>query len=175
MAEVQSTVTYRDVEGYPGYRVGDDGSVWSCRTRQGTIGNEWKELTPSVGTHGYVKIALSVCGRRKYVRVHSLVLTAFVGPRPFKYDACHNNGIRSDNRLSNLRWDTRKGNHSDREAHGTSPRGEKSPMHKLTEVQVTQIRIRVAAGGTQRAIAREFEVCQSTIYNICKRRTWTHV
>lgn len=39
------------------------------------------------------------------------VLAAFVGPSPpLKYTACHYNDNRMDNRLSNLRWDTRSGN-----------------------------------------------------------------
>jgi len=45
--------------------------------------------------------------------VHTLVLTAFVGPRPNGMVACHWNDKRFDNRLSNLRWDTMKNNQAD--------------------------------------------------------------
>lgn len=33
MPEFDSTVEYRDVEGFPGYKVGNDGSVWSSLVR----------------------------------------------------------------------------------------------------------------------------------------------
>ena len=46
-------------------------------------------------------------------RVHRLVLETFIGPCPHKMVACHNNGVRNDNRLCNLRWDTMSANVSD--------------------------------------------------------------
>ena len=54
------------------------------------------------------------------VTIHSLVLEAFVGPRPEGYVACHNNGIPTDNRAENLRWDTQANNNNDKITHGTS-------------------------------------------------------
>lgn len=50
--------------------------------------------------------------------VHTAVLLAFVGERPEGLEACHNNGIPSDNRLENLRWDTRSSNRRDTILHG---------------------------------------------------------
>lgn len=59
-------------------------------------------------------------GKRQSVRVvHQLVLEAFVGPRPEGYEACHNNGDPSDNRVENLRWDTKSANALDSVRHGT--------------------------------------------------------
>ena len=58
MAENQSTVEYRDIQGFPGYRVGSDGSVWTqwksvcVHDRNGkVIGrrsflHEWNKLAP---------------------------------------------------------------------------------------------------------------------------------
>jgi hypothetical protein len=51
--------------------------------------------------------------------VHALVLEAFVGPRPPKHDACHADGSKDNNSLSNLRWGTRKENMQDAVRHGT--------------------------------------------------------
>lgn len=74
---------------------------------------------------GYVQYVLSVRGKVTYEYAHSLVLEAFVSPRPSGMDSCHWNGVRDDNRLENLRWDTRTGNFADKIRHGTS-RGWKS-------------------------------------------------
>jgi hypothetical protein len=43
-------------------------------------------------------------GKRVTRYVHTLVLAAFVCPRPPGYDIDHVNGIRSDNRLVNLEY-----------------------------------------------------------------------
>lgn len=53
-------------------------------------------------------------------KVHRLVLETFVGPRPEGAEACHNNGDKLDNRLTNLRWDTPGANARDKLAHGTN-------------------------------------------------------
>lgn len=53
-------------------------------------------------------------GHKGGTSVHILVLEAFVGPRPSPdMDACHANDIRTDNRVSNLRWDTKTANAQD--------------------------------------------------------------
>lgn len=53
------------------------------------------------------------------LQVAPLVLAAFVGPRPSGLECCHNNGISTDDRLVNLRWDTRSSNMLDKVKHGT--------------------------------------------------------
>ena len=72
------------------------------------------ELKPSSTPAGYLVVTLSNGKRQKRVRlVHHLVMEAFVGERPYKYDTCHGNNDKADNRLSNLRYDTREGNLKD--------------------------------------------------------------
>ena len=67
---------------------------------------------------GHLVLGLSRDNHRWRVSVHRLVLLAFVGPCPPGMEACHGNGIPTDNRLENLRWDTQSANMLDRVAHG---------------------------------------------------------
>lgn len=67
---------------------------------------------------GHILVALSLNGKVHHRYVHRLVLEAFVGPAPQGHECCHYNGNGSDNRLENLRWDTRSANHLDKVRHG---------------------------------------------------------
>lgn len=181
MSVDQSTVKYHAIPGYPAYRVGDDGSIWSRQPRcgRGPLAKEWRRLKPS--TAGHMKhhiVNLRPPVRKRYV--HHLVLEAFVGPRPVGMECCHGNGIPTDNRLANLRWDTRKANRDDAVRHGTAlrmgPRGNTHHWSLLTTQKVLKIREEYAQGGIPaRQIAERYGVQQGAIYAIVKRKTWKHV
>lgn len=173
-----SPVEYRDVPGFPDYRVGSDGSVWSKRVsaRWGQP-PRWTKINGSLADHGYVKVSLFVDGQGKVDKyVHQLVLEAFVGPCPEGMEACHDpDRTRTNNTLSNLRWDTRKGNIADKVTHGTQPFGEDVHCAKLTESQVAEARERYAAGDvTMQAIADDLGVNQITAFDFIRGKTWPH-
>lgn len=65
--------------------------------------------------HGYLMVKLHRPGLKPEWRhrVHLLVLGAFVGPRPPGLEGCHRDNDKNNNRLTNLRYDTRAGNHAD--------------------------------------------------------------
>lgn len=105
-----------------GYLVSDAGRVRSLdraiETVRGPRRLRGRTLRPYADGHGYLAVTLS--GR--IVRVHALVLTAFVGPRPPGAQTCHDNGVRADNRLRNLAWCTPVENAADQRRHGTNAR-----------------------------------------------------
>lgn len=111
------------IEGFPGYEVSDQGRVrcWRPRTHTAKAPTEPRLVASTPAPPGgYLMVQLCTGdGRQAGKRVHRLVLETFVGPSN-GLDACHLNGVRTDNRLENLRWDTRKGNFSDKKLHGTS-------------------------------------------------------
>lgn len=117
---------WRPVVGYEGlYEVSDQGRVRSLgrvAIRRGyPLRIPGRVLRPTPGDAGRVCIRLfNRDGVKKTLRVSVLVLAAFVGPRPEGLDGCHNNGDPTDNRLSNLRWDTRSANARDAVRHGTN-------------------------------------------------------
>lgn len=110
---------WKPIVGYEGlYEVSNMGGVKSLprivtrsdgRTR--TIPERVKKA--SINAQGYVCVHLHKNGVGVVHTVHSLVMAAFVGPRPEGYDVCHHNDDRSDPRLENLRYDTRRENSMD--------------------------------------------------------------
>lgn len=124
--------------------------------------------------HGYKTVRLWKDGKQKMAYVHRIVLEAFSGSEPGN-DACHNDGNRANNALSNLRWDTRSNNHADKLLHGTMANGEKARAARLTAAQVIAIRTRLSHGEEQQAMASMFSVSQPTISDISTRRTWKHI
>ena len=162
--------------GFPGYRVGSDGSVWSAWTHNGRqprrLSTAWRQMKTPADADGYPTVGLYRGGRAIRRKVSVLVLLAFRGDRPTGMQACHDNGVRPDCRLHNLRWDTPAGNQRDRLRHGTEPRGTKSGKAKVTEAQVVEIRRALVAGEAKRVLAARFGVSPSTISAIARGQNW---
>lgn len=121
------STAYRPVVGYPQYLVGDDGTVIST-TREIADGRgnkrtiKGRKLKPVPTGLGYLGVNLLTDGIQKRHLIHRLVLTSFRGACPPGMEACHNDGIRTNNHLENLRWDTPSSNAKDRIKHGTQYR-----------------------------------------------------
>lgn len=106
------------VAGYEGiYEVSDQGRVRSLdRTvphgHTGTRRAAGRELRLLIDSGGYPFVHL---GRRpqRRVRVHVLVLETFVGPRPAGLCGLHRDDVKTNGRLSNLRWGTQSENIAD--------------------------------------------------------------
>lgn len=161
-----SKVQYRDITGFPGYSIGNDGSALL----------RGRKIPVYAYPNGYLYLALWRTGEGQYTRlVHRLVLEAFVGHCPPGMECCHADGDRTNNHVANLRWDTRVNNHADKRKHGTNRPGSKSPLAKLTEADALEIRERYAAGETQQSIADSKGVDRATIGYVVRRDTWTHI
>lgn len=123
---MQSTERWLPFVGYEGlYEVSDMGRVRSIdrvvidttgktRRLRGRILAQTK-----LGNTPYLKVVLCRAPSQTTRSVHSLVLEAFVGPRPDGMEACHGFGGQVDNRLVNLRWDTLSENNYDMVRQGT--------------------------------------------------------
>lgn len=125
---------WRPVVGYEGdYEVSDLGRIWS-RPRKGTRGGLRKLVTAQAG--GYLVIALGHEDRRY---VHSLVLEAFVGPRPEGAEIRHLDGDPANARLDNLAYGTSGENKQDQVRHGTHARARRTHCgqgHPLSEENI---------------------------------------
>jgi hypothetical protein len=180
MSECQPAVTYRDVSGFPGYRVGDDGSVWSCRKPgygYGRIG-EWKRLKADPDKAGRPVVSLRRGGKTFRMLVCWIVAMAFIGPRPVGLLVCHDNGNPGDNRPKNLKYGTYKDNEDDKARHGRKLLGDRHPVAKLTPEKVGRIKAALASEpsrGLIAKLAREHGVDGAIIARIRDGKAWTWV
>jgi HNH endonuclease len=177
MPEFDATVRYADVVGAPGYKVGTDGSVWTCwipGARYPKKMGEYRQLKPCIHKMGGYHL-VTPCytnGGRRQTCVHVLILEAFVGPCPPGM-VCRHFPDRdpTNNRLENLQWGTYHQNAMDRITHGTDANGEKCCSAKLTVNKVKEIRDKACAL-SQRKLAKEYGVSQATIADIIHRKIW---
>lgn len=151
--------------GFGNYLVSQEGHVFS-KPRGRTKGGL---LKPTISVGGYWRVTLTQGKEKKLVLVHSLVASAFIGPRPNGFEIAHINGNPSDNRAANLCYKTKAENEHDKVFHGTRLRGENTPSRKLTWDQVCEIRKRAEPQGN---LAKRFSVARSTIQRIQSGQYW---
>lgn len=156
---------WRNVVGFEGiYEVSSHGNVRSVKSGQ------LKKITEDKKTNRPF-LNLWENNKQTVVRVHKLVLEAFVGLCPEGLECCHNDGNSFNNHINNLRWDTHKSNIHDRIKHSTSNRGERCGTAKLTLDQVRAIR---QDNRLQRFIAADYGIAESMISRIKNGKRWQH-
>jgi len=174
------------VVGFEGfYEVSDMGRVRSL-DRMTVIQGRWGVmkrfqrgclLKPLLHTGGYKRVTFWKGGQFRNAFIHILVLEAFVGPRPFHMEACHGDGSKDNNRLSNLRWATAKENQADREAHGTGRIGKGSLIRSRINPELAkQMREHhIAAGLSITELAKRFQLPRTTVADVINGRTWKRI
>lgn len=121
------TERWKPIPGFERYQVSDLGRVRS-KKKNGfkilklTVYRNFRPTglfgPPPSGKITHLSVGLSSSdGWQKKFQVHRLVLFVFVGPCPANMEGCHNDGDASNNRLSNLRWDTPVSNQADVKKH----------------------------------------------------------
>lgn len=161
------TGVWMNIPGFPGYHANAGGQIRSCR-----IWNKPRILKPAKNKNGYLMVML---GRGNSCYVHELVLLAFHGQRPMYHQASHVNGVRDDNRIGNLRWESPKDNNARKVAHGTNNHGERQGAARLTAEDVYFIRTYPKTRGLFASLARKYNVSPQTIEDAYKQRTWRHL
>jgi hypothetical protein len=111
---------WRPIPGASMYEASDQGEVRSWRGWRGRRRTEAPRILKPALQHGYPTVSIvDDDGCKATFRVHRAVLLAFRGPRPPDMQTRHANGIRTDNRLSNLNYCTPSQNSRDQVRHGT--------------------------------------------------------
>lgn len=167
---------WKDVVGWEGYyQVSNQGNVKSLKRKGVTAFGERDyagyNLNPVKCKNGYIAVNLTKQGLRNQKHIHVLVLEAFIGERPYKYDACHNNGIKTDCKLENLRWDTRSNNHKDKIAHGTYQSGDKANKRKLNKDLADEIRLLKLSNDE---IANKYNISITQLWRVKNNLSWSN-
>jgi hypothetical protein len=123
MTDTDDTEEWREVPGFPAYRVSSHGRVWSGQ-RHGHIkaGTAWGggRILKLLHKAGYPYVVLYP-GQRHFF-VHQLVTLAFIGPCPPGQEVRHIHDYTKTNvHASNLGYGTPSENAHDRSRHGTNP------------------------------------------------------
>ena len=112
------TENWKDIPDYEGrYQVSDSGRVKSV-VRKNRLTE--KIMKPHPDKDGYMRVGLREEGKLWTTSIHRLVMLAFVGPCPEGKQVDHENQIKDDNNLSNLRYVTSRQNCSNRTTKGSS-------------------------------------------------------
>lgn len=161
---------WKDVVGYEGhYKVSSNGRVKSIKNKK-----KHKILSPALHRGGYLLVNLYKDKKQKMFYVHRTVLIAFVGHPNNKMQSCHNDGNQKNNKLCNLRWDTKSANELDKRIHGTVVRnyGVKNGQSKLNEKKAMKIYL---SKQSTISLGKKYKVNQATISLIKRKLRWSHI
>lgn len=169
---------WKDVVGYEElYKVSNLGRIKSLGFRINNPINYGKEkiLKPNTCKLGYMYVGLTKNRILKSLKIHRLVAMAFMPNPENKPQVNHINGIKSDNCIGNLEWNTAKENmmHAVRTGLKKGVIGCRNGFSKLTEDQV--IEIRSIKNVSQYEIAKQYNVGQATINRLVRRISWNHI
>jgi hypothetical protein len=163
---------WKVIPGYENYEVSDKGIVRRSIAGAGAVVG--KIRAPYL-QDGYLMITFGA----KHERVHRLVALAFLGNPPIgKNEIRHLDGVKTNNKISNLCWGNRSENVQDAISHGATKkqglliRGENNGKSKLRNEDVETIKRMSNEGISYSKIAAHFSVSKNAIYKIMSGKSW---
>jgi hypothetical protein len=128
-----------------------------------------KVLKAKEDSHGYRHIGLYLkSGKQKMIQEHRLFAICFIENPEDKEQVNHRDGVKTNNSLSNLEWNTRSENmqHAYRTGLKQPIQGEKHGSAKLMDSEIPLIFNMRKTGMTQKAIGLHFGVSRKHISDI---------
>ena len=157
---------WKDIPGYKGYLVSDMGNVKSIDREVIAIdGKKYykKGMSLKISDSRNNGATVNILG--KTTPVHYLVCITFIGERPKGYDICHKNGNPKDNRLVNLRYDSKSQNQIDMYRQGMKTGNAKLEIEDVLKIR----RLYSKEGYSQRKLAKIFNISKTQIGNIVRK------
>lgn len=154
--------------GFGDYEVHSDGYVISKRSKIPKV------LKPGTNRYGYSVVTLVSDKEKKSFFVHRLVAIAFHGNEHLKKTVNHKNGIKTDNRSSNLEWCTAQENinHAISSGLWINQTGSLNHCAKIDEMKVLAIKTYIQMGYRNKEISRLFNLSRSSVSQIRNGKTW---
>lgn len=178
---------WKEIEDFPDYMVSNKGRIWTkTRIIKRPSGNYLRKggfMKGRDDTHGYLTVNIRNEKQIKNFKIHRIVAKAFLDNTLNKREVNHINGIKTDNRVTNLEWVTSKENKTHAWKYGFYTKqdrsklsGENNPTSKFTEKQVKEIRKIYSQGGiSQKALGKMYGTSQAQIFYIVNRITWKNI
>tara|TARA_R100001244_G_scaffold88666_1_gene67522 strand:+ start:178 stop:711 length:534 start_codon:yes stop_codon:yes gene_type:complete len=173
---------WREIEGYNGvYRVNEKGDVKSVTHyldgRNGSGKQVGRTLKQQKSRKGYMRVSLSLNGKRFTTSAHRLVALCFIPNPKNKPQVNHINGIKNDNRIENLEWCTNSENqiHAIKNKLTNQVCAEKHPMSKLTNMQVLKARKLYKLGSENKELAMIYGVSAPAMSKILRKETYINL
>lgn len=105
--DAATKVRYKAIPYFPGYLVGNDGSVWTRKNGRWGLQGHWREVAQGWAKGTYRMVYLYRDGKKYGLMVARLVLEAFCRDQSKAQRCQWRNGDRTDNRIENLEWEAR--------------------------------------------------------------------
>jgi hypothetical protein len=188
LCKLQEIEEWKPVRGYEGlYEASTSGRIRAPEKidQRGRI-RKAKMMKTATTAKGYLHLVLYKDRVKRAMLAHRVVALAFLSYRRRHMEINHNNGVKTDNSVSNIEYTTRKKNvlHSYRNGfRKNTARGERIGNSKLTKSSVKKIRMLLAKAAefkrlgrpykyTYRGIAKLCNVSSHAIYCIANNKTW---
>jgi hypothetical protein len=176
------------VNGYPMYEVSNMGRVCAKERVEQTSGfwdrsNHSRKIKRRMfkqtlqGGYLHVSFYKGDCGPKDTFVVHRLVGLHFIPNPENKPEVNHKKGIKTDNRASQLEWNTHGENI--RHAHATGLKknlsGESHPRTSLKHIDVINIRKLYSTGTTLKELSKKYKTKYCTIWALVKGKSFKYV